>query len=290
MNKPRGLGKGLGALIPDYDDTENQGPQLEVAIETVTPNPYQPRKEFSAEKLNDLAESIKIHGVIQPLLVRDYQGEYQLIAGERRLRASKLAGLTTVPVVVREMTDQAMMEVALVENIQREDLNPIEEAEAYRRLMNEFQLTQEDIAKKVGKSRPAVANALRLLNLPPELQTDLANGNLTTGHARALLSLKTADEQRRFGSQVKAGDLSVRETEELVRKQNEAPLVPRETKKVINKYPAVKDPNLLDIEDELQQVLGTKVAIKPSGTGGKFEIEYYSGEDFERIYERLIQH
>ena len=199
MNKPRGLGKGLGALIPDYDDTENQGPQLEVAIETVTPNPYQPRKEFSAEKLNDLAESIKIHGVIQPLLVRDYQGEYQLIAGERRLRASKLAGLTTVPVVVREMTDQAMMEVALVENIQREDLNPIEEAEAYRRLMDEFQLTQEDIAKKVGKSRPTVANTLRLLNLPSELQADLANGNLTTGHARALLSLKTADEQKRFG-------------------------------------------------------------------------------------------
>jgi ParB family transcriptional regulator, chromosome partitioning protein len=289
MNKNRGLGKGLGALIPELA-AENQDldAQLEVDINDIQTNPFQPRKEFSNEKLSELAESIKIHGIIQPLLVREYGDKYQLIAGERRLRAAKLVGLTEVPVVVREMTDQAMMEVALVENLQREDLNPIEEADAYQRLINEFQLTQDDIAKKVGKSRPAIANTLRLLNLPSEIQTDLAQGTLTMGHARTLLSLKTPEEQKRIWTQIQIQGLSVRETEEFIRQLNTSPPVSRETKKPIVKPAFGKDANVVEIEDELQQVFGTKVLIKPVGTGGKIEIDYYSGEDFERICEKFM--
>lgn len=288
MSKSRGLGKGLGALIPELaEENQNFDAQLEVSIDDIQTNPYQPRKEFTDEKLSELAESIKIHGIIQPLLVREIGDKYQLIAGERRLRAAKLVGLTEVPVVVREMTDQAMMEVALVENLQREDLNPIEEADAYQRLMNEFQLTQDEIAKKVGKSRPAIANTLRLLNLPAEIQTDLAQGTLTMGHARALLSLKTSDDQKRIWTQIQVQELSVRETEEFIRQLNTPQIVSRETKKTVIKPSSSKDPNVVEIEDELQQVFGTKVIIKPTGSGGKIEIDYYSDEDFERICEKL---
>jgi ParB family chromosome partitioning protein len=291
MSKTRGLGKGLGALIPELaEENQSLDAQLEVNINEIQTNPYQPRKEFTDEKLSELAESIKIHGIIQPLLVREIAPDkYQLIAGERRLRAAKLVGLTEVPVVIREMTDQAMMEVALVENLQREDLNPIEEADAYQRLMNEFQLTQDEIAKKVGKSRPAIANMLRLLNLPTEIQTDLAQGTLTMGHARALLSLKTSDEQKRIWTQIQVQELSVRETEEFIRQLNTPPIVSRETKKVVPRPSAGKDPNMVEIEDELQQVFGTKVVIKPAGSGGKIEIDYYSDDDFERICEKLTR-
>jgi ParB family chromosome partitioning protein len=288
MNRNRGLGKGLGALIPELaEENQNFDAQLEVNINDIQTNPYQPRKEFADEKLNELAESIKIHGIIQPLLVREIGDKYQLIAGERRLRAAKLVGLTEVPVVIREMTDQAMMEVALVENLQREDLNPIEEADAYQRLMNEFQLTQDDISKKVGKSRPAIANTLRLLNLPAEIQTDLAQGTLTMGHARALLSLKTSEDQKRIWTQIQVQELSVRETEEFIRQLNTPLPVSRETKKTVIKTSLSKDPNVTEIEDELQQLFGTKVIIKPTGAGGKIEIDYYSDEDFERICEKL---
>ena len=289
MSKNRGLGKGLGALIPELEE-ENFDAQQTVAIDLVLPNPYQPRKDFSDEKLNELAESIRIHGVIQPLLVREYQGKYQLIAGERRLRASKLVGLTEVPIIIKEMSDQAMMEVALVENLQREDLNPIEEAEAFRRLIEEFNLTQDEIAKKVGRSRPAIANTLRLLNLPEAIQKDLAKGTLTMGHARSLLGLKTAEEQIRIWQKIQAEQLSVRQTEELVRQLNDPTNVSRETKKEKLKkdISVIRDPNLIEIEEELQLSLGTKVIIKPSGIGGKIEINYYSDEDFERICERLI--
>ncbi|NLY75764.1 MAG: ParB/RepB/Spo0J family partition protein [Firmicutes bacterium] len=289
MSKNRGLGKGLGALIPELEE-ENFDAQQTVAIDLVLPNPYQPRKDFSDEKLNELAESIRIHGVIQPLLVREYQGKYQLIAGERRLRASKLVGLTEVPIIIKEMSDQAMMEVALVENLQREDLNPIEEAEAFRRLIEEFNLTQDEIAKKVGRSRPAIANTLRLLNLPEAIQKDLAKGTLTMGHARSLLGLKTAEEQIRIWQKIQAEQLSVRQTEELVRQLNDPINVSRETKKAKLKTetPTIRDPNLIEIEEELQLSLGTKVIIKPAGVGGKIEINYYSDEDFERLCERLL--
>ena len=286
MNKNRGLGKGLGALIPELE-AENSGPSQEIDIQLITANPYQPRKEFSDEKLTELSESIREHGVIQPLIVRQINGKYELIAGERRLRASKLAGLTKVPIVIREMSDESMMEVALVENLQREDLNPIEEAEAYRRLMNEFHLTQEEISKKVGKSRPAIANFLRLLNLPTEIRDDLARGTLTMGHARALLGLKTVEEQKHAWSRIQKQNLSVRETEELIHQLNESPLVSRETKKAAAKNNHAKDPNLMELEDQLQQVLGTKVIISASGPGGKIEIDFYSSEDLERICEKM---
>lgn len=291
MNKNRGLGKGLGALIPELEEEENLDAQQLVDINLIVPNPYQPRKEFSDEKLNELAESIRLHGVIQPLLVREFQGKYQLIAGERRLRASKLVGLTEVPIVIREMTDQTMMEVALVENLQREDLNPIEEAEAYRRLMEEFSLTQEEIAKRVGKSRPAIANTLRLLNLPSIVQSELAKGTLTMGHARPLLSLNSTEEQIRVWQKIQNDQLSVRQAEELIKQLNNPDGVPRETKKQNQnvKTKSSRDPNLLELEDELQLSLGTKVIIKPIGSGGKIEISYFSDEDFERICEKLTQ-
>ena len=289
MNKNRGLGKGLGALIPELaEENQTTEAQFEVNIDDIQTNPYQPRKEFIDDKLNELAESIKIHGIIQPLLVREIGDKFQLIAGERRLRAAKLVGLTQVPVVVKEMTDQAMMEVALVENLQREDLNPIEEAVAYQRLIDEFQLTQDEIAKKVGKSRPAIASTLRLLNLPLEIRTDLAKGTLTMGHARALLSLKTSEEQKRAWSQLQLQEMSVRETEEFIRQLNSPPPVSRETKKSSAKAPIRKDPNVIEMEDELQQLFGTKVIIHQTGSGGKIEIDYYDGEDFERICEKLI--
>lgn len=292
MNKNRGLGKGLGALLPELDD-DNLSAQTAIKIHLIIPNPYQPRKEFSDEKLAELSESIKIHGIIQPLLVRERDAQYQLIAGERRLRAAKLAGLHEVPVVVKDLTDQSMMEIALVENLQRENLNPIEEAEAYHRLMNEFQLTQDELAKKVGKSRSAIANILRLLNLPIELQKDLSSGILTMGHARALLGLTSIEVQKEIWNQIQQQQLSVRETEELIRKLNDPSnfkpesVVSRETKKIT---PSVfeRDPNVLEAEDELQQALGTKVNIKMTGAGGRIEIEYYSSEEFERIYEKII--
>lgn len=290
MNKNRGLGKGLGALIPELEE-DNLDPQQVVDINLIVPNPYQPRKEFSDEKLNELAESIRLHGIIQPLLVREFHDKYQLIAGERRLRASKLVGLTEVPIVIREMTDQTMMEVALVENLQREDLNPIEEAEAYRRLMDDFSLTQEDIAKRVGRSRPAIANTLRLLNLPSIVQSDLAKGTLTMGHARPLLSLSSTEEQIRIWQTIQNDQLSVRQTEDLIKQLVNPTDVSRETKKLNQKGETKtnRDVNLLELEEELQLSLGTKVIIKPSGTGGKIEINYYSHEDFERLCERLTQ-
>jgi ParB family chromosome partitioning protein len=312
MNKPRGLGKGLGALIPELEDEEQQSPS-EIALHLIHTNPYQPRKDFSDEKLTELAESIKQHGIIQPLLVREVNNEYQLIAGERRLRAAKLAGLTAVPVVFREMNDRTMMEVALVENIQREDLNPIEEANAYQRLINEYSLTQEEIAQHVGKSRSAIANTLRLLNLPTTVQTDLSQGTLTMGHARPLLALKTEEERTKVWAQIQAEGLSVRETEDLVKNitnppppsQNEGytatgtnippPIVSRETQKAGLKKASKTDandvdPNLKEIQEDLQQALGTKVIIKPVGDGGKIEIDYYSEEDLDRIYEKISFH
>lgn len=288
MNKSRGLGKGLGALLPAALDDEISDSKFEVEIDRISPNPYQPRKEFSNEKLIDLAESIRTHGIIQPLIVREVTNGFQLIAGERRLRAAKMVGLEKVPIVIKEMSDQAMMEIALVENLQREDLNPIEEAEAYQRLMNEFNLTQDEIAQKVGKSRPAIANTLRLLHLPTEIQTDLAKGTLTMGHARALLGLKTLNEQNAIWLHIQSEGLSVRETENLIRKQNEPKNVSRETQKAVNQKAKEKDPNIIDLEEELQLTLGTKVIIRQSGTGGKIEIDYYSPDDFDRICEKIL--
>lgn len=290
MSKPRGLGRGLGAFFPEMEDDLLQNP-TEVPIAEIVPNPYQPRSEFPPESLEELAESIRTHGVLQPLLVRKVDGKHQLIAGDRRLRAAKMAGLFTVPVILKEMDDRTTMEIALVENLQREDLNPLEEAEAYKKLIDEFQLTQEEIAKTVGKSRSAITNTLRLLNLTEEVRARLAEKKITSGHARAILGLESPQAQITACEEILKKDLSVRETEDLVRQWADNN-VSRETlsgpKKLAAKEPG-PDPQLQAVIEELTRSLGTKVNIKSKGgkKGGRIEIEYYSAEELERIVEIL---
>ena len=290
MSKTRALGKGLGALIPQLEEDDLQNTQ-EISIEDIETNPYQPRRHFDPESLQELAASIKEHGVLQPLLVRKKDPGYQLIAGERRLRAAKQAGLSTVPVVVKALDDRTVMEIALVENLQREDLNPLEEAEAYQRLITEFNLTQEEVAKAVGKSRPAIANTLRLLNLPEPIQQLVANGQLTMGHARALLSLERPEEQLYISEKIVTEKLSVRETEEIVRLTRLSGVsreTPGEGEEKKQKERQKIDPNLQAIIDDMTRLFGTKVRIKKNGERGKIEIEYYSPEEFERITEILL--
>ena len=290
MSKTRALGKGLGALIPQLEEDDLQNTQ-EISIEDIETNPYQPRRHFDPESLQELAASIKEHGVLQPLLVRKKDPGYQLIAGERRLRAAKQAGLSTVPVVVKALDDRTVMEIALVENLQREDLNPLEEAEAYQRLITEFNLTQEEVAKAVGKSRPAIANTLRLLTLPEPIQQLVANGQLTMGHARALLSLERPEEQLYISEKIITEKLSVRETEEIVRQTRLSGVsreTPGEEEEKKQKERQKIDPNLQAIIDDMTRLFGTKVRIKKNGERGKIEIEYYSPEEFERITEILL--
>jgi ParB family chromosome partitioning protein len=291
VSKARALGKGLGALIPQIEEEDLQNTQ-EIPIVEIVINPDQPRRNFDPESLQELTESIKIHGVLQPLLVRRKGLGYQLVAGERRLRAAKLAGLEKVPVVIKELDDRAVMEIALVENLQREDLNPIEEAQAYRRLTDDFKLTQEEVAKAVGKSRSAVANTMRLLHLPEPVQLMVINGQLSMGHARALLSLEEPEQQLFICEKIINENLSVRETEEIVRLTH-ASLVSRETTEKEEKKREPRtgqklDPNLQAIVEDMTRLFGTKVRIKKSGDRGKIEIEYYSQEELERITELLL--
>ncbi|MGI5852782.1 MAG: ParB/RepB/Spo0J family partition protein [Bacillota bacterium] len=282
---PRGgLGKGLEALIPQMAD--DQSKTITVSIEDIVPNPFQPRKEFDPEKLRDLADSIQAHGLIQPLAVRKVNQQYQLIAGERRWRASKLAGLTTVPVVLIETDDRGLMEMALVENLQREDLNPLEAALAYRRLIDEFNLTQEEVAARVGRSRPAIANTMRLLSLPEPVQKAVATGEISEGHARALLGLKRPEDAIRLCQEISVQDLSVRATEQAVRNLESG--VSRETKrKVVPPAKKIKDPDLGAIEDQIRLILGTHVRINGTNDRGKIEIDYYSSEDLTRLLEKI---
>lgn len=292
MSKTRALGKGLGALIPQIEEEDLQNTQ-EISIAEIDFNPDQPRHKFDSESLQELAESIKVHGVLQPLLVRKKGLGYQLIAGERRLRAAKIAGLERVPVVIKELDDRTVMEIALVENLQREDLNPIEEAQAYRRLIDEFQLTQEEIAKSVGKSRSAIANTIRLLQLPESIQKMVLDGQLTMGHARALLGLEQAEQQLYISEKIIKENLSVRETEEIVRLTHDS-VVSRGTveeekkKRGMGTERQKLDPNLEAIVEDMTRLFGTKVRIKSSGERGKIEIEYYSQEELERITELLL--
>jgi ParB family chromosome partitioning protein len=291
MSKPRGLGRGLGAFFPEMEEDLQQNP-MEIPVAEILPNPYQPRQEFPVESLEELAESIRAHGVLQPLLVRKVGDKHQLIAGERRLRAAKMAGLLTVPVIIRDLNDRAAMEIALVENLQREDLNPLEEAEAYKKLLDEFQLTQEEIAKAVGKSRSAVTNTLRLLNLPAEIRNLLAEKKITPGHARALLGLESTQAQVAACEEILKRELSVRETEDLVRQLTKDD-VSRETLTKPKEHKTKElgaDPQLQVVIEELTRTLGTKVNIKTRGAekGGRIEIEYYSQEELERIIEILV--
>ena len=283
MAKKMGLGKGLGALIPSIEEG-NKKILRSLNINTVHPNPNQPRTKIDLEKLNELADSIKEHGVIQPIVVREIEpGNYQIIAGERRWRACKKLGMETIPAVVAEYTDLQSTEVALIENLQRVDLSPVEEALAYQSLINEFAITQDDLAKRVGKSRSAVANILRLLSLPEEILKLLNQGKLTTGHARALLAVSETKKQIAAAKEVVEKQLSVRETERLVKK-----LIINESSK--KKEHKKINPELAYLEDKLQNVFSTKVQIKSTKKGrGKLEIEFYNEDDLNRIMDIVLK-
>lgn len=274
MQIQKGLGRGLGALIPAAEGPKGAS-NFFVEVGRISANALQPRRAFDEAKLEELAASIRDRGVIQPLIVRRNGDGYELIAGERRLRAAMKAGLKEVPVVVREASDNDSLQLALIENLQREDLNAIEEAQAYRRLQEEFHLGQEEIAQKVGKSRPAVANSMRLLQLPEEVQRDLIEGKLSAGHARALLSLERDTLISAAAREVIAKGLSAREVEKLVRKLKGA----RRTKRAAG----LLDPDLRSFTEKLQRCLGTKVRVVHRGNRGKIEIDYYSLADLDRI-------
>lgn len=287
--KRRGLGRGLGALIPEGVSMAPPAAERRVHVSEIRPNPRQPRRYFDEQRIAELADSIRHQGVLQPLVVRKADSGYELIVGERRFRAAQRAGLERVPVIVKEVSDAESLEMALVENIQREELTPIEEALAYRQLMDEFQLTQEDVAKRVGKSRPVIANLLRVLNLPEEIKADVDRGNLSVGHARSLLALETPDKQIALARQIIRQGLSVRETETLVARslegieQTAAHDRPAEPEKMANQAHIY----LKAIEEELMRQLGTKVRLHPRKKGGKIEIEYYSNQELDGLLARL---
>ena len=264
MAQRRALGRGLEALIPGADPSG----AIQVRIEEIAPGTLQPRRSMNDSKLNELAASIKAHGVLLPILLRRDGGRLEVVAGERRLRAARMAGLDTVPALVKELSSAQALEVALVENLQREDLNPIEQAEAYLRLQDEFGLTQEEVARRVGRDRSSVANALRLLKLPKQVQADLVEGVLSEGHARALLGLERAADQIKARAEAIRRGLSVRATEALVRRLKQAGS-PRQRPVVAS------EPALRTAEDALRQALGTKVQIHRKGAGGTIEVEFY---------------
>ncbi len=285
MEKRPALGKGLSALIPDAPDPP--ATPAEVDIDRLVPNQFQPRVRIEDGPLDDLARSIKAQGVIQPIVVRPVGDRFHIIAGERRWRAAMKAGLLRVPVVVRDVAsgeERSLLEMALIENIQREDLNPIEEALAYRRLADQFQLTQEDIAVAVGRDRATVANHLRLLKLPEEVRAEVAGRGLSMGHARALLALSTEDEQRRVARDVMARRLSVRETESLVKKTSE-----RHSPQQPGAPSAPGDVHTRAAEERLRLALGTRVRIVRRGTRGRIEIDFVSEDELIRIFDRLTE-
>lgn len=303
MNK-KGLGKGLGAIFTDnetiapVEEVQPHEKEIEIAVSDIIPNPLQPRKTFDAAKLAELTESIKEHGVIQPLIVRKNGAKYEIVAGERRWRAAKTAKLKTVPVIVREYDNAKMAEIALVENIQRHDLNAIEEAEGIKRLMNEFGFNQEQAAKKIGRSRTAVTNILRLLNLTASVREAVSRETLTMGQVRPLLSLENAQEQEKLARIIAEQGLSARAVEEIVKKikngeeitfENDAEQTKKEKETRKNKKTEISI-YCRDFQNRLIELLGTKVKIVPKNEKqGKIEIEYYSAEDLERIYELLEQ-
>lgn len=283
--KPRGLGKGLNAIIGAdiVSEVIDRPRAIEISVDRLSPNPFQPRRSFTEEGLEQLAESIRHHGILQPIVVRPSGDGYQLIAGERRWRAAQIAGLQRIPAVVRELDDPSMVQVALIENLQREDLNPIEEASAYRRLMDEFNMTQEQLSSTIGRSRPAIANAVRLLNLPTEIQRAVEEGKLSEGHARCLLAISDQEDQLKVAAQIIANGLNVRQAEELVRGTTRD--VSRET---IRKRTSEDDPDAVRLTQRLGERLGTRVKLSGSVRKGKLEIEYYSTEDLDRILEIIL--
>lgn len=277
----KGLGKGLEALISSTNQLEESSRNvLELKINDVEPNAEQPRKVFDQEKLETLAQSIKEHGVVQPIIVRKEGARFIIVAGERRWRASKMAGLKTIPVVVKDLSDKEVMEIALIENLQREDLNPIEEAEAYQRLMNEFEMTQEDVSKVVGRSRAAIANSVRLLSLARDVQEMISDGRLTSGHARTLITIADNQRQKELATQIVEKGLNVRETEKLAAKEDKRSA----TKKTAG---SKHKPEVTDLVETLKMIFGTKIELQRGKDKGKIVIEYYSDEEFDRIVELL---
>ena len=274
MNKKFALGKGLGALIPDEINEDNEG-KLMISLNKIKSNIDQPRKSFDNEKIAELAESIKNHGIIQPLILKENDGGYIIVAGERRWRAAKMVGLKEVPAIVMDLTEKQVLEISLIENIQRQDLNPIEEALAYKKLLSDFDLTQEELSKRIGKSRTAITNTIRLINLDSRVQQYVIDGIISEGHGRALLSLEDGDLQYIYSQKVIDEKLSVRELEKLIRN---ASLKTEKSEKNEELNPYYKD-----VRDRLQNYFGTKVNLSSKKNRGKIEIEYYSEEDLERI-------
>ena len=282
--KKLALGKGLGALIPDADTgLDTAGDYFFCDINLIRPNRFQPRHQFTDGDLEELAGSIRTQGILQPLIVRKSEPGFELIAGERRLRAARRAGLAQVPVVVKAVSDDKLLEISLVENIQRENLNPIEEAEAYHRLIAQFKLTQDQAAERVGKSRSAVANFLRLRQLPDQIKASIVAGGLSMGHARALLGTENSAQQLAAWRAVMAKGLSVRETEDLVRRLKAEKKAPRVSLK------SSEAAYLTSMAEDLSRHLGTKVTIRKSGRQGRVEIEFYTNDDLDRLITRLRQ-
>lgn len=293
--KKKGLGKGLDSLIPDNKPVKSSKPETEVLeeneskngeqmmkINMVEPNRDQPRKKFEEDALLELSDSIKQFGILQPLLVRKQKDYYEIIAGERRWRAAKIAGIKEVPVIIKDYTEQEIVEIGLIENIQRENLNPIEEAMAFKRLLQEFNLKQDEVAERVSKSRTAVTNSMRLLKLDDRVQQMIVDDMISTGHARALLAIDNKDEQYEIANRVFDEKLSVRETEKLV-KEIKNPKKPKVKKAVENEF--IYD----DLANKMKEVMGTKVSISSKGNGkGKIEIEYYSDQELERMFEMIM--
>lgn len=284
MNK--GLGKGLDALLAVNDTTDSSDAGIiDLRMMDVEPNPGQPRKHFDPEKLQSLADSIREHGVVQPILVRKEAHRYLIVAGERRWRASKLAGMKTIPAIVREFSAREIMEIALIENLQREDLNPIEEAEAYQRLLNEYEMTQEEVSRVVGKSRSAIANSVRLLALAEPVRQMLVDGLLTSGHARTLLAISTPDKQEEIAIRMIEKGINVREAEQWV-----AQYLARETQEEAKgKKKALPAPEWREMVDRLCSTIGTKVEVTGDRQKGKIILSYYSSEELERLNEFLMK-
>jgi ParB family chromosome partitioning protein len=291
MMKKSSLGTGLSSLIPDKtkmtgrslgETTKTEGGVAEIDINAIVPNPNQPRYYFDGENLKDLAESIKEHGVVQPIIVTKLEnGKYELIAGERRLRASKMIGNKNIPAVIREANNREKLELAIIENVQRHDLNPIEEARAYQRLREEFTLTQEEIAKKMGKNRATIANTMRLLDLPIEIQRGIIENKITEGHARAILGLDNPEKQRALYELIVKGNLTVRDVENKVREIT----IPSHQRMVKTK---ITDPEIQDLENRFQQNLGTKVQIKKKNGTGRILIDFFSEEEFDKIKHLML--
>ena len=288
MNR-KALGKGIKALIPDFEmgvpESHENGPakNTELLIDEISPNRFQPRKYFDDDKLEELVTSIRDNGVLQPIVVQKVEAGYELVVGERRWRASKKAGLKKIPAVIREVTDAQALELAIIENIHRQDLNPIEEADAYARLADEFALTQEMIAKRVGKSRTAVANTLRLLKLSRNIKEDLISGKISMGHARALLGLDNAGQMEALRKEIFKQDLTVRQIESRVSRLKQS--VSKKPVSLVSK----KNIFIKDLEKEFERRLGTKVDIKPAKKGGKLVVTYYSDDDLDRIKDLIGQ-